>query len=119
VRFYELVPVVAGVLATPKVGEGRSPAKFALLQPRTLSGLPLQVLERTGSAAAWTVAPNRIFNIEWRAVYFSANTSGANFEVRSYEATGAINFIYGEVANAGISASVGVQRDTGSAFTQF
>jgi hypothetical protein len=59
------------------------------------------VLKRAGSAAAWTVAPNRIFNIEWRAVYFSANTSGANFEVRSYEATGAINFIYGEVANAG------------------
>jgi hypothetical protein len=93
VRFYELVPVVEGVLATPKLGEGGSPAKFALLQPRTLSGLPLQVLKRTGSAAAWT-SP-------------------------LYEATGAINFIYGEVANAGISASVGVQRDTGSAFTQF
>src|SRR5205823_13793650 len=30
-------------------------------------------------------APNRIFNIEWRAVYFSPNTSVANFEVRLYE----------------------------------
>src|SRR4029077_3799625 len=64
-------------------------------------------------------APNRIFNIEWRAVYFSPNTSRANFEARLYEATGEVDFIYGEVANSGISATVGVQRDTGSAFTQF
>jgi RimJ/RimL family protein N-acetyltransferase len=27
---------VAGVLATPKLGEGGSPAKFALLQPRAI-----------------------------------------------------------------------------------
>src|SRR5207302_1932953 len=30
-------------------------------------------------------APNRIFNIEWRAVYFNATGSSANFEARLYE----------------------------------
>jgi subtilisin family serine protease len=30
-------------------------------------------------------APNRIFNIEWRAVYFNTPTATANFEVRLYE----------------------------------
>jgi hypothetical protein len=30
-------------------------------------------------------APNRIFNIEWRAVYFNDHTQTANFEVRLYE----------------------------------
>jgi hypothetical protein len=38
VRIYELVPVVAGVLATPKLGEGGSLAKFALLQPERFQG---------------------------------------------------------------------------------
>jgi serine protease AprX len=30
-------------------------------------------------------APNRIFNIEWRAVYFATPTATANFEIRLYE----------------------------------
>ena len=30
-------------------------------------------------------APNRIFNIEWRAVYFADHNQTANFEVRLYE----------------------------------
>ena len=30
-------------------------------------------------------APNRIFNIEWRAVYFADHTQTANFEIRLYE----------------------------------
>ena len=30
-------------------------------------------------------APNRIFNIEWRAVYFADHNATANFEVRLYE----------------------------------
>jgi hypothetical protein len=64
-------------------------------------------------------APNRIFNIEWRAVYFEANSTRANFEARLYESTGQIDFVYGEIAENGNSATVGVQRDTGSTFTQF
>ena len=66
-------------------------------------------------------APNRIFNIEWRTVYFGANTTRANFEVRLYEnpALNRFDIVYGEVAQGGSSATVGVQRDTGSFFTQF
>ena len=30
-------------------------------------------------------APNRIFNIEWRTVYFSDGTRAANYELRLYE----------------------------------
>ena len=30
-------------------------------------------------------APNRIFNIEWRAVYFADTSATANFEARLYE----------------------------------
>ncbi len=64
------------------------------------------------------VAPNRIFNIEWRGIpYFG---SGAiNFEVRLYEGQAKFDFIYGTVTGNGSSATVGVQRDTGSSFTQF
>jgi hypothetical protein len=36
-------------------------------------------------------APNRIFNIEWRAVYFANNASTANFEARLYENGGPNN----------------------------
>ena len=69
------------------------------------------------------VAPNRIFNIEWRTVYFGANTTRANFEVRLYENPapnqGRFDVVYGEVAQGGSSATVGVQKDTGSQFTQY
>src|SRR5205085_3481534 len=64
-------------------------------------------------------APNRIFNIEWRAVYFSPTTAGVNFEVRIYEALDRFEVIFGQVDQAGSSATVGVQRDTGSRSTQF
>jgi len=65
------------------------------------------------------LAPNRIFNIEWRVRVFTANCTPlgalANFEVRLYETTGQIDFIYGTVepANGG-SATVGIQKGTGS-----
>jgi hypothetical protein len=64
------------------------------------------------------VAPNRIFNIEWRVVYFPG-TDTANFEVRLFEGQHRFDVIYGTVTQGGSSASVGVQRDTGSLFTQF
>jgi len=57
-------------------------------------------------------APNRIFNIEWRAVYF-ANTSGqANFEVRLYEGQSRFDVIYGTLTNSNLSATAGVQKVT-------
>ena len=44
-------------------------------------------------------APNRIFNIEWRAVYFADHTQTANFEARLYEnsATKQFDCIFGTV----------------------
>jgi HYR domain len=62
------------------------------------------------------VAPNRIFNIEWRARYCC--NSGApdfDFEVRIYEGRERIDFIYGAVAG-GVDG-IGIQRDTGSQST--
>ncbi len=66
------------------------------------------------------VAPNRIFNIEWRAVFCC--TGGApvvNFEVRLYEGQARFDIIYGNVQNLGVSATVGVQRGTGPQSTQY
>ena len=44
-------------------------------------------------------APNRIFNIEWRAVYFADHTQTANFEARLYEnnPNKRFDFIFGTV----------------------
>jgi len=64
-------------------------------------------------------APNRIFNIEWRAVYFSANATTLNFEIRLYETTGQIDFLYGTLNGTGNSATVGLQKDTGSSSSTF
>ena len=64
-------------------------------------------------------APNRIFNIEWRTVYFGANTTRANFELRLYEGQNRFDMVYGEVAQTGSSATVGVQQGTGAQFTQY
>jgi hypothetical protein len=63
-------------------------------------------------------APNRIFNIEWRGIYFSGGQT-ANFEVRLYETSNVIDLVYGANAQGGSSATVGIQRGTGIAFTQF
>jgi len=57
-------------------------------------------------------APNRIFNLEWRAVYFADPTMTANFEVRLYEGQSRFDVIYGTVANSNTSATAGVQKVT-------
>ncbi len=64
------------------------------------------------------VTPNQVFHIEWRAAYFSGGGS-ANFEVRLHEDTPNFEVIYGVVTQGGTSATIGVQHDTGSLFTQF
>ena len=43
-------------------------------------------------------APNRIFNIEWRAQYFPGSGS-ANFELRLYEGQRRFDVIYGTLTN--------------------
>src|SRR5438105_3062133 len=67
-------------------------------------------------------APNRIFNIEWRAVLFGNNNSRENFELRIYENSLATNkrfdVVYGEINGAGATQlwAAGVQGTTASGF---
>jgi subtilase family serine protease len=65
-------------------------------------------------------APNRIFNIEWRAVYYSGvvSTSSVNFEVRLYESQQRFDIIYGNLNGVGSYTTVGVQEDQDN-YTQF
>ena len=64
-------------------------------------------------------APNRIFNIEWRAVYFANNAVTANFEVRLYENTGCFDVVYGATADNGSAEESGVQSSPTGPATQF
>jgi|GEM_PF-2345586 len=64
-------------------------------------------------------APNRIFNIEWRARYI-ANDAAANFQARLYEGEPKLEIIYGNVTRRGFSATVGVQKGGDpTRFTQY
>ena len=65
-------------------------------------------------------APNRIFNIEWRAAYYNSGQTTnipLNFEVRLYEGLTDFDVIYGTVSTLGAAndgpLSVGVQKNTG------
>jgi PKD repeat protein len=54
-------------------------------------------------------APNRIFNIEWRAVRYFDTNHVINCEARLFESEPRVDMIYGTVGNNGAEASVGVQ----------
>jgi N-acetylneuraminic acid mutarotase len=56
-------------------------------------------------------APNRIFNVEWRA------GSGTNFEIRLYETTNQFEYIYGTLSGGSQVATIGSQRG-GNNYTQ-
>src|SRR6187397_935692 len=62
-------------------------------------------------------APNRIFNIEWRAQYFPGSGS-AGFELRLYEGQTRFDVIYGTVSSGNTSATAGVQKND-TAFDQY
>ena len=66
-------------------------------------------------------APNRVFNIEWRARKFRSfqNYDPVNFEIRLHENSSTFEVIYGAVSEGGAPAVFGVQRDTGSRYTQY
>jgi len=64
------------------------------------------------------IPPNRIFNIEWRAVYFANTTTWANFELRLYEGQSSFDVFYGTVDFGNSSATAGVQKDDPS-FDQY
>src|SRR5205814_5617011 len=63
-------------------------------------------------------APNRIFNVEWRAQYFPG-TGTANFELRLYEGQTRFDVIYGTVTNGNASATAGVQRENDGLHTEY
>ena len=54
-------------------------------------------------------APNRIFNIEWRAVYMDQPDQKANFELRLYEGQNRFDVIYGTLEEGNSGATAGVQ----------
>jgi subtilisin family serine protease len=61
------------------------------------------------------IAPNRIFNIEWRAVCLSTSTNPpptVNFEVRLWEGLTRIDMVYGALNDTGTNATVGIQLDS-------
>ena len=57
------------------------------------------------------IAPNRILNIEWRAVYNNNTSQHANHELRLYEGQSRFDVIYCTVDQGNTSATAGVQRD--------
>jgi hypothetical protein len=57
------------------------------------------------------IAPNRIFNIEWRAVVYSSQVT-VNFEVRLWEGSTRIDMVYGALNDTGTNATVGIQMDS-------
>ncbi|HKP52938.1 MAG TPA: dockerin type I domain-containing protein [Chloroflexia bacterium] len=63
------------------------------------------------------VAPNRIYNIEWRAVRYDGGR--VNFTVQLYEGQRRLDVTYGQVANVGANAVVGLQKGQGSEFVQY
>jgi hypothetical protein len=65
-------------------------------------------------------APNRIFNIEWRTVYFADNTMTANFEARLYENDPNKRFdvIFGTVQPGSDQLYVSGVQGANNAFTQ-
>ena len=66
------------------------------------------------------VAPNRVFNIEWRA-WSSSGNGQVNPEIRLFEniSNGDFEIVYGIFATPNNSSTVGVQRDTGSQSTVY
>ncbi|MFL5732390.1 MAG: hypothetical protein ACJ78Q_04245, partial [Chloroflexia bacterium] len=64
------------------------------------------------------IAPDRIFNIEWRA--FSGSGHGdVNPEIRLYESGTTLEIVYGIFATPNNSSTVGVQKDTGSQYVVY
>ena len=65
-------------------------------------------------------APNRIFNIEWRAVYFADHNATANFEIRLYEndPNKRFDFIFGTVQPGSDQLYVSGVQGPSNVFTQ-
>src|SRR5207249_74164 len=75
--------------------------------------LDLRVSECGADCGIYTsvsgIAPNRIFNIEWRASLYGSIIQPVNFEIRLYESQSRFEIIYGVVTGDGAGATVGYQ----------
>ena len=70
----------------------------------------------TSETGIW---PNFAFNIEWRAVLYEDRTYYRNFEIRLFARSHSFEYVYGAGSASGDPTVVaGVQRDTGSHFSQ-
>ena len=60
-------------------------------------------------------SPNRTFVVQWKNVKWNYNgTAGQNFQVRLYETTNVIQFVYGAMVTPNsLSASIGISDATG------
>ena len=76
-------------------------------------GLPCGVFTSTSG-----IAPNRVFNIEWRGRPWGSNHETLDYETRLYENSTTIDFVYGFGFMFGYSAFIGVQ-DGGSQFSSY
>jgi hypothetical protein len=65
-------------------------------------------------------APQRVFNIEWRARHFSnpVGPPNYNFEIRLFEDNSRFQIVFGETVDSGASATIGVQDGSGT-MTEF
>ena len=64
-------------------------------------------------------APNRHFNVEWRAVHFADTTTSANFEVVFSENQSSFDVIYGATSDSGLDETSGVQASSTGPATTF
>ncbi len=54
-------------------------------------------------------APNRVLTVQWRVAYTTLATTGFSYQVKLYESTNVIEYLYGAVPPSGtLSASVGL-----------
>ena len=63
-------------------------------------------------------APNRVFNIEWRAGFYDGGSLN-DFEIRFYEGQNRFDIIYGTLNGNGDTVTAAIQKDSGSAFITF
>jgi hypothetical protein len=72
------------------------------------SGSSQHLYQTTGSS------PNRIFTVEWKNVniFYSTSCPCANFQIKLYEGTNCVEFVYGTSAFTSNSATIGISNST-------
>ncbi|HET9494747.1 MAG TPA: S-layer homology domain-containing protein, partial [Chloroflexia bacterium] len=126
VRLYDrnVSQVILGSNGTLGVGANTNPGANACLPSPAFNTAVLPLWDDLTTAGAGGgifasvsgTSPQRILNIEWRAAR-AGTSQRVNFEVRLYERNSRFELIYGRL-DGDSGSTIGVQRDTGSLFTQ-